>query len=223
MAGSRTRLTAADGFEFGVYQALPDGRPKGAVLVVQEIFGVNSHIRSVADGFAEHGYAAYAPQLFDRVERDLELGYSAEDARRGIEIARGKLSVDDALADIQACQQAASAHGKVSLVGYCYGGMLAWRSAAQVEGLSCAVAYYGGGIAGQLDLQPQCPVMMHFGERDAHIPLADVEKVRSAHPDVDVYLYPADHGFNCDQRDSYDPASAATALQRTLAFFGRHL
>jgi carboxymethylenebutenolidase len=223
MAGNHVRLSSADGFEFGVYQALPDGQPKGAILVIQELFGVNSHIRSVADRYAGHGYAAYAPQLFDRVEPDLELGYGPDDAKRGIEVARGKLSVNDAIADIQACQQAAAAHGKVGLVGYCYGGMLAWRSAALVEGLACTVAYYGGGIAGQLDLQPKCPVLMHFGERDAHIPLADVEKIRAAHPAVEVHVYPADHGFNCDQRGSYDATSAALALERTLAFFGRHL
>ncbi len=221
--GMQIQLQAEDGFKFGVYQATPEGPAKGALVVIQEIFGVNSHIRSVADTYAAQGYLALAPQLFDRVEPDLELGYQPEDARRGVEIARGKLRMGQTLQDLQATQQAAAAHGKVGLVGYCFGGMLAWRGAAQLTGISGAVAYYGGGIAAQLDLQPKCPVLMHFGERDAHIPLTDVEKIRQAHPAVEVHVYAADHGFNCEQRASHDPAAASQALARSLAYFQRHL
>ncbi len=221
--GQRTQITATDGFTLGAWEAAPVGKPKGAVVVIQEIFGVNSHIRDVVEGYAADGYYAIAPQIFDRVERGIELGYGGDDMQQGIALAFQKLDHKLTLLDLQAAIDRASVHGKVGVVGYCFGGLLTWRSACELQGVGAAVAYYGGGIAGETARSPRCPVMMHFGDRDAHIPLSDVEKVRAAHPGVEVHVYSADHGFNCDQRGSYDAAAAALARSRTLEFFARHL
>lgn len=222
--GERIGIESTDGFEFGAYRAAPAGEPRGAVVVLQEIFGVNSHIRAVADGYAAEGYLALAPQLFDRVAPDIELGYGEQDLGRGIEIAFQKLDHAAALADIGATVEAAAAPGlRVGVVGYCFGGLLAWRAACGLDGVAAAVCYYGGGIVRERDRQARCPVMMHFGERDAHIPLEDVDAIREAQPGASVYVYPADHGFNCDQRDSFDAGSAALAGSRTLEFFAGEL
>ena len=217
------QLRSADGFGFGVYQARPEGSPRGAVVVIQEIFGVNDHIRRVADGYAADGYLALAPQIFDRVEPSVELGYGESDMGRGIELAFQKLDHAQTLLDLQATVDLAAGAGRVGVVGYCFGGLLAWRAACQVSGVAAAVCYYGGGIAREAELEPRCPVMMHFGERDAHIPISDVEKIRAAQPDASVFVYPADHGFNCDQRGSFDADSAALARRRTLEFFQTRL
>jgi carboxymethylenebutenolidase len=221
--GERIELTAADGFTLGAWRATPAGAPKGAVVVVQEIFGVNAHIRDVTEGYAADGYLAIAPALFDRVEADVELGYDEAGMARGIDIARGRLSVDDALLDIGAAVRAAAAGGGVGVVGYCFGGLLAWLAACRVDGVACASSYYGGGVAGVADLEPRCPVIFHFGALDAHIPAAQVEQVRSARPECPVHVYDADHGFNCDHRASYDAAAAGLARERTLALFDAHL
>jgi carboxymethylenebutenolidase len=221
--GQQIQIRSQDGFGLGAYEASPSGTPKGAVVVIQEIFGVNGHIRQVTDGYAEAGYYALAPQIFDRVERDVELGYEEADMGRGIELAFQKLDRDLALQDIQAAIEAASVHGKVGVVGYCFGGLLTWLSACDLSGVSAASSYYGGGIAGEVNRSARCPVIMHFGELDAHIPLSDVEKVQAAQPDVDVFIYQADHGFNCDHRASYDAESAELARSRTLEFFNQHL
>lgn len=221
--GEATQITADDGFTLGAYQASPAGAPKGAVVVIQEIFGVNSHIREVVDGYAADGYYAIAPQIFDRVERDIELGYEEADMGAGIEIAFQKLDHAIALNDVQAAIDVASVHGKVGVVGYCFGGLLTWLAACELNGVSAASSYYGGGVADQANHTPKCPVIMHFGELDAHIPLSDVDKVRAAQPDVPIYVYPADHGFNCDHRASYDAEAAALAKERTLAFFAEQL
>ncbi len=221
--GEKAQITSVDGFTLGAYRAEPDGEPKAAVVVIQEIFGVNSHIRDVADGYAAEGYLVIAPQIFDRVERDIELGYEEADMGTGIEIAFQKLDQALALQDIQATIEAASVYGKVGVVGYCFGGLLTWLAACELQGLSAASAYYGGGVAGEAERKAKCPVIMHFGELDAHIPMSDVQKVKDAQPDVQVYVYAADHGFNCDHRASYHAESAASAKQRTLAFFAEQL
>ncbi|MDE0271297.1 MAG: dienelactone hydrolase family protein [Gammaproteobacteria bacterium] len=221
--GHRIELRAADGFELGAWESTPSGTPKGGVVVIQEIFGVNGHIREVVDGYAEAGYAAVAPQIFDRAEPNVELGYEEADMGRGIELAFQKLQMPNTLADIQAAIDHASAHGRVGVVGYCFGGLLTWLSACELTGVAAASSYYGGGVAGEAERSPKCPVIMHFGELDAHIPLSDVDKVKAAQPDVPVYVYAADHGFNCDHRASYDAPSADLARQRTLAFFQEHL
>lgn len=218
-------LASADGHRLGAYLATPAGKPpQGAIVVVQEIFGVNSHVRSVADGYAAEGYLALAPALFDRAERGIEIGYGEADVQRGIAL-RAKVPADSALADIAAAIVRAGAGGanKVGVVGYCWGGLLSWLAACRLDGLACAVCYYGGGMPEQKSLVPRCPVLAHFGERDQAIPVAGVEAFRAARPEVEVHLYPAGHGFNCDQRASFDAPSAQLARQRSLAFFARHL
>ena len=218
------QLTAADGFTFGAYEALPAGKPKGGVVVIQEIFGVNHHIRSVADGYAKEGYAALAPQIFDRAERNVELGYTNPDEmQKGIKLAFQDLKMAQTLLDLQAAIDSVGVHGKVGVVGYCFGGLMTWLSACELRGVAAASAYYGGGIAQEATRVAKCPVIMHFGERDAHIPLKDVETINKAQPKIEIFIYPADHGFNCVERGSYDATSAALATQRTLAFFGQHL
>ncbi len=221
--GEKVQLTSADGFDLGAYQAEPEGDAVGAVVVIQEIFGVNNHIREVVDGYAAAGYVAIAPQIFDRVEPDIEPGYEEADMGRGIEIAFQSLDRAVALQDIQAAIDAASVYGKVGVVGYCFGGLLTWLSACELDGVSAASAYYGGGLAAEAGRTARCPVMMHFGELDAHIPLSDVEQVRDAQPAADVFVYAADHGFNCDHRASYNAEAAALAKSRTEEFFAGHL
>lgn len=218
------QLTAADGHTFDAYEALPSGTPKGGVVVIQEIFGVNKHIREVVDGYAADGYAAIAPAIFDRVEANVELGYTEQaDFDKGLKLAFQDLRMEQTLQDLQAAIDAMAAHGGVGVVGYCFGGLLTWLSACELNNVAAASAYYGGGIAGEVGRSAKCPVMMHFGEKDAHIPMSEVETVRKGQPDVQVFVYDADHGFNCDHRASYDATSAATAKERTLAFFDKHL
>ena len=214
-------LQAADGHRLSAYRAVPAGKPRGALVVVQEIFGVNSHIRAVADGYAADGWLAIAPAMFDRVERGIELGYTPADIERGREL-KGGCSNDHALLDIAAAVDSVRAAGKVAVIGYCWGGTLAWLAACRQPGLSAAVSYYGGGIGEMIDLTPRCPVLAHFGERDASIPLSVPEALRTAHPDVEIHIYPAGHGFNCDQRGSFDAASAKLARERSLAFLKTH-
>ena len=220
--GENINLTAKDGATIGAYRSAPADEPKGGMVVLQEIFGVNHHIRAVADRYAAAGYLAIAPALFDRVEPGVELGYGEADRPRAMDI-RGKTKLEETLADIEAAVALAAAGGSVGVVGYCWGGTLAWAAATRLSGISAAVGYYGGGIARMLDEQPRAPVMLHFGERDKHIPLSDVEKIRTAHPEITVFVYPADHGFNCDERESYDAASAKEAQARTFAFFAENL
>ena len=215
-------LTAADGHRLAAHVAQPKGAPRGALVVVQEIFGVNSHIRSVADGFAADGYSVIAPALFDRVERGLELDYGDADVQRGRAL-KAACSNENAMRDVAAAIAQVRAAGRIGIVGYCWGGTLSWLAACELDGLAASVPYYGAGLPEMAALKPRCPVMAHFGERDAGIPLAGVEAFRSAQPGVTVHLYPAGHGFNCDQRGAYDAASAALARQRTLAFLHEHV
>lgn len=217
-------LVAEDGHSLQAYQATPAGTPKGGVVVLQEIFGVNAHIRAVADRYAAHGYSVLAPALFDRIECAVDLGYGQEDFAKAFELRR-TLDFQKAMLDIQASVKALKAPGggQVGIVGYCFGGTLAWMAAAHVHGVSAVSAYYAGGIGHFAFEKARCPVQFHFGERDQHIPLSEVDAIRQADPAPDVYLYPADHGFNCDHRESYDAESAALAERRTLDLFGREL
>lgn len=220
-------LTSADGFSFPVYVARPAGPPKAAIVVLQEIFGVNSHVRAVADSYAAQGYVAFAPAAFDRVERGVELGYTQADIERGVALkaAVQALPAPGVMADLQAVVTHALADGKVGMVGYCWGGLLAWRSACTLEGLHGAVAYYGGGMTmgEERERRPRCAVLCHFGDRDHAISNESVEAFRLAQPQVDVRVYQAAHGFNCDQRGSFDASAAKLAFERSLEFFGRHL
>jgi carboxymethylenebutenolidase len=221
--GQKIELTARDGHRFSAYRADPAGKPRGAVVVLQEIWGVNDHVRRVADGYAADGYVAVAPALFDRVERDVAMDeYTGDTRNRGFAVMQ-KVRPDDAMLDIAATVDSIAPAGKVAVVGFCFGGRLAWLAAARVSGLSAAVAYYGGGIPGMVAEQPRCPVILHFGERDQHIPVDSVREFSKAHPSLPVYLYAADHGFNCDQRASYDASSAKLARERTLEFLRKNL
>ena len=221
--GKMIDLTASDGFRLKAYRAEPSGTPKGAIIVIQEIFGVNGHIQRVADGYAQDGYVAIAPALFDRIRPGIELGYQPDDMQKGVAF-KGQSTTEAALRDIEAARDAVAEVGPVGVVGYCWGGFLAWLAATRLSGIAAAVSYYGGGIASVADETPRCPVLMHFGERDKHILPEHVEAVRKAHPTgAEIHVYPADHGFNCDERASYDAASARLALERTRAFFAAHL
>ena len=220
--GTMIELKAADGHTFDAYRAQPKGKPRGALVVVQEIFGVNSHIRSVTDGYAAEGYLAIAPAMYDRVKRNYDTGYTQEDIQAGVAIMQ-KLNWDQTMLDAKAAIDAAKPAGKVGIVGYCWGGTVAWVAAARLSGLACAAPYYGGAIPNFIAEQPKCPVMFHFGEQDHSITLEQAKKVAAAHPGATTHYYPAGHGFNCDQRGSYDAASAKLARERTVQFLRTHL
>jgi carboxymethylenebutenolidase len=216
-------LKAADGHDFSAYVARPEGEPIAGLVVVQEIFGVNAHIRSVADGYAKDGFLAIAPAIFDRYERGVELGYEGADMQKAVSFIP-KLNVDDSTADIAAAVEFAAAETgkKVGVIGYCWGGTLAWIAACRLP-ISVAVGYYGGQISRFVGETPAVPVMLHFGKQDAHIPAEDVEKVQSAHPQVEIYWYDAGHGFSCDARASYSAEAAKVARERSLNFLRKNL
>ena len=221
--GQDIKLTASDNFQLGAYRADPTGAPKAAVVVIQEIFGVNHHIRSVCDRLASEGYVAIAPAIFDRLEPNFQCGYSPD------EIANARKFVANPdwaamLRDTQAAIDAVSDVGAVGIVGFCLGGSVAYAAATKLKGLSAAIGYYGGAIVRFADDKPQVPTQLHFGEKDAGIPLADVETIRAKRPEVEIYIYPgAQHGFHCDERASYDKTSADIAWPRSLGFFAKHL
>ena len=222
--GTKIRLKAADGHEFDAYLAESSDPAHGAIVLIQEIFGVNSHIRSVADDYAAQGFHVVAPALFDRVQPNLELGYNPTDAAQGMKAAR-QIGMDAALLDVAASISHARAKWrglKVGVLGFCYGGSLAWLAATRLDP-AAAVCYYGGQIAANAAETPHCPVMLHFGAKDSHIGPEEIEKIRTAHPDLPLFIYDAGHGFNCDQRKDFEPESAKLARQRTLEFFNRHL
>jgi len=221
--GERVRLRAADGHELGAYRSEPSGGPRGGVIVLQEIFGVNTHIRDVTDGFAAEGYRALAPALYDRSSaKDVEMGYTKDDVARG-RMLREEFSWDDTVKDVEAAMNALRGEGlRVGSVGYCWGGSISFLSAVRLP-LDAAVVYYGGQILPYVNEKERCPLLMHFGKKDASIPASDVEAIQKAHPRAAVHLYDADHGFNCDQRAQYDLASSKLARERTLAFFAANL
>jgi carboxymethylenebutenolidase len=215
-------LTAADGHSLAAYRAGP-ADAKAALVIVQEIFGVNRHMRRVADSFAAAGYAVICPALFDRTERGVELGYTAEDVTRGRTL-RGRIDEHLTLLDILAAAAALPAGLPRGIVGYCWGGTVSWHGAVRSSAFQAAVGWYGGGIAAARDEKPRCPVQLHFGEVDGSIPLTDVSAIQAARPEVEVFVYQgAGHGFGCEERGSYVPADAEVAQERTLAFFRKHL
>lgn len=211
-------LTAADGHKFEAYRATPAGTPRGAIVVIMEIFGVNSHIRGLCDGFAADGYVAIAPAIYDRIQRNVELGYSPEDVAKGREL-RGKMNWDHVVTDVQTSVDAVKSAGRVGIVGYCYGGGVTWAAAAKVAGLSASVGYYGGPWADLAEWKPQCPVQIHVAAKDNLIPMSVSEKMKVLHPTLAVHVYDADHGFSCEQRVVYDPYAHELARARTMAFF----
>jgi carboxymethylenebutenolidase len=220
--GTMIQLTAADGHKFSAYRAEPAGKPKGAIIVVMEIFGVNSHIKKVTDEYAADGYLAIAPAMFDRVQPGLDIGYTPAD----IEVGRGimqKMKMDDAMKDVAAAMQNVASAGKIGIVGYCWGGTVAWKAASTLAGIACSVPYYGGGVPGLIGEQPKCPVMFQWGETDQSIPLDKAKEVAAAHKNLIHHFYPAGHGFNCDQRGSFNAESSKLARTRTLEFFAKHV
>ena len=221
--GEHIALRAADAQELGAYVAHPAGEPIAGLVVVQEIFGVNDHIRRVTDGWSRDGFFAIAPALFDRIEPNVELGYEGADMERARSFIP-KLDVEKSAIDVRAAvDYAAKVTGKkVAVVGYCYGGTLAWLAATRMP-VSAAVGYYGGQIARFAQEKPHCPVMLHFGRQDQHIPAEEVDKIHRAHPHVEIHWYDAGHGFNCDARASYNAEAAATARGRALRFLQEHL
>lgn len=228
--GQFVQLTAADGTEIPAWVAQPDGPVRGALVVAQEIFGVNAHIRNVTDRMAARGFLAIAPALFTRLEPDVQLGYDAESMARGkaLKAAAEALPDEGVLQDVRAAAQWAQQRvggQKVGMVGFCWGGLLTWRAANLVDELGAAVCYYGGGMTVEPEVlrTPLVPVLAHFGARDAHISIESVMAFSALHPEVQVHVYEADHGFNCDQRASFDQISAIQAKDRTLAFFDQHL
>lgn len=213
--GQSIDLSAADGHRFAAYLAEPAATPRGGIVVIQEIFGVTRHIREVADQYAAAGYLAIAPALFDRVEPNVEVPYT------DIQRAMGYLNAmnnDNVMLDVRAALERVRAAGKTGIVGYCWGGSVAYLAAARLD-LDAAVAYYGGGIDQHLKEKPRAPVMFHFGDQDTHIPMTAVDQIKAAYPQGVFHLYPAQHGFNCTDRASFEPASSKLALERSLAFF----
>jgi carboxymethylenebutenolidase len=225
--GHWTNLRAADGLEFPAYVAQPKGKPRAAVVVLQEIFGVNSHIREVADAYADAGYLAVAPSTFHRVKPGVELAYGPDDMSAGsaLKASVEALPAPGVLQDIQAAIDYATQSGKVAVLGYCWGGLLTWRSACLLNGLSAAVPYYGGGMTSEKEIsrQAKCPVLAHFSDQDHWIPLEGVEAFKKAHPEVQTHIYAAKHGFNCNHRAAFDAAAAALARERTMSFLDQHL
>jgi len=221
--GQNIELKTKDGQTISAYKAEPAGKPRGGIVVIQEIWGVNSHIRDVADRYAKEGYLAIAPAIFDRIEPGVKMDqYTQETMQKGFGYMQ-KVDQDKTLLDISAAVAEASKAGKVGVVGFCFGGRMAWLAAARVDGIAASVPYYGGGVPQLASEKPKVPVMLHFGEKDAHIPVASVEEFKKVHPTLPVYIYAADHGFNCDQRGSYDAAAAKLAQDRTLEFFRKHV
>ena len=217
--GQNIELIASDDHHLSAYLAEPPGKPRGGIVVVQEIFGVTRHIRDVADQYAAAGYVAVAPALFDRVERDVDLPYTDMQSAIGYMKA---MNTDKVMLDLRAAVERVRPAGKVGVVGYCWGGMLSYIAAARLP-IDAAVAYYGGGIQQHLGEKPRVPVMFHFGEKDTHIPLSAVAQIKAAYPEGTYHLYPAEHGFNCTDRASFEPECAKLALERSVDFFRRHI
>ncbi|MCC3306672.1 dienelactone hydrolase family protein [Sneathiella sp. HT1-7] len=215
--GELIELTAEDGHKLSAYKAFPVGKPKGGVVILQEIFGVNIHIKEVCDGYAQQGYIAIAPALFDRVDPNITLNYEQTDIQTGLGYMK-QIAADDALKDTDAAAKELADAGDITVIGYCWGGSLAYLAACRLSSISKAVGYYGGMIPQNLGEEPKVPIILHFGDQDASIPMSAVEEVKAKRPDIPVYIYSAGHGFNCDHRGSYDAESAKLALDRTLDF-----
>ncbi len=221
--GKLIELNAADGHSFAAYLAEPAGTARGGLIVVQEIFGVNSHMREVTDSFAADGYLAICPAYYDRVQRNFEVGYEPDDIKAGGAI-RSQLKWDDVMADTAAALARIKSAGKVGITGYCWGGTVAWVATARAPGLACAIPYYGGGIHDLITEQPKIPVMFQFGGEDKGIPMEKVQAIAAAHPSIPLHVYPgAGHGFTCDHRGSYHAESSKLARERTIEFLRKHV
>lgn len=222
--GKHFTLTASDSHQLGAYRADPAGTPKGGMVVIQEIFGVNQHIRKVCDDFAKEGYVAVAPALFDRTQKDYQSGYTPAEIEKSRTFV-AKPDWDAMLRDTDAALKDLKSVGPLGIVGFCMGGTIAFLAATRLSGLSAAVGYYGGRIVAFADEKPKCPVQLHFGEKDASIPMTDVETIKQKRSqDCEIFVYPdAGHGFHCDERGSFHKASADIAWKRTTEFFAKHM
>ena len=214
-------VTAKDHHQFSAYISQPSGKPKAGIVIIQEIFGVNTHIKEVTDLYASYGYLCIAPSLFDRIEKNIILNYDEKGVSKGRDLK--ELCDNYALKDIEASISVVSSAGKVGVIGYCWGGSLSWRIGCEVSHLSASVCYYGGDIPKLRDLKPKCNVLTHFGEFDKGIPIKDVRIFEKKRPEVHTYTYPADHGFNCDHRGQYDKTCAVIAFDRTLKFLEKNV
>jgi carboxymethylenebutenolidase len=231
--GQMVHLTSTDGAQIAAYQAESAAAPKGTVVVLQEIFGLNQHIRSVAEGYAQAGYFVIAPAMYHRVASGIELGYTQDDMTQAFALkASAEALLPKLLEDVQASIDYAARAGKaagapkslkVGVVGYCWGGLMSWRAAQRLQGLAASAPYYGGGMTQELKAPLHCPTMAHLSDQDDYVPMDGVAALHKAYPQVTLHLYAAKHGFNCDERASYDQVSADLARQRTLAFFAQHL
>ena len=221
--GTDITLKASDGHEFSAYLCEPGDDERGAIVVVQEIFGVNAHIRDISERFSQLGYRTIAPALYDRIERDFEGGYTAKDVERGRDFkSAANENLEGVLADLIAAKDEVSRAGSVGITGFCWGGFITWLAASRLD-FQAASCYYGGGIIDFNDEKPNCPTILHFGSQDQSIPMADVERISSSHTDIIVHVYDADHGFNCDMRDQFDPRAANIAGMRTFELFNQHI
>jgi carboxymethylenebutenolidase len=221
--GATISLRTQDGHSTSVYEARPDGVPRGGLILLQEIFGITAHIRRVCDGYARRGYHVVAPALFDRIRPGIELGYLKDDAATGREL-RSRIPWEQVLSDVAAARQYARASGKVATLGYCWGGTVSWRAATQLDGVAGAVCYYATQIDAYVTEKPRCPVLMHFGESDPIATLDQAGRLRAAQgADVEIQVYPAGHGFNCDEIPGFHPPSAELALRRSLDFLSVHI
>jgi carboxymethylenebutenolidase len=219
LKGKMEKMKMSDGAEIGVYHVQPNVARRGGLVLIQEIFGVTEHIMELCDGYAAEGYEVLGPAIYDREAPNFQATYSPEDIQKAIKIARGEHPFDLSVADAQVCIDDLKKRGNVFITGYCYGGSVTWAAAGRCTGLSAASGYYGGNIGQMIDLNPKCPTILHFGEQDHGIPMEIVTKVKDAHPDVKVYVYPDGHGFNSDRRTDYHEESAKLARQRTLDLF----
>jgi carboxymethylenebutenolidase len=223
------KLTASDGHELKAYVAKPTGEAIGAVVIIQEIFGVNQSIRDVADSYAADGFLAIAPAIFDRYERDLELGYGEADMKKAFSLYPG-LDPNVTLLDIAAAfKWAKETTGKgTGVLGFCYGGLVTWLSATRGESFGfkpdCCVGYYAGGIGNVAKEEPVCPVLLHFGGADSHIGSDQIDAVKTAHPQVEIAIYDGvEHAFANHKRPPYNAAAAAVARERSLEFLKANL
>ncbi|MEJ0028273.1 MAG: dienelactone hydrolase family protein [Rhizomicrobium sp.] len=220
--GKMEKMTMSDGAQIGVYRVQPEGARRGGLVLIQEIFGVTEHIMELCDGYAADGYEVLGPALYDREHPNFQATYSPEDIQTGIKLARAEHPFDLSIADTQTCIDDLKARGAVFITGYCYGGSVTWAAAGRCTGLAAAAGYYGGNIGQMIDLEPKCPTILHFGEKDHGIPMETVQKIAAAHPKVQVFLYDAGHGFNSDRRTDFNPDAAALARKRTLELFRAH-
>lgn len=223
MSAQSISLQTSDGHTLSAYEARPDKSPRGGIVLLQEIFGITGYIRSVCDGYAREGYHVVAPALFDRLRAGIVLGYSKDDAVKGREL-RAQIPWEKTFADVEAVKARVAGAGKIATLGYCWGGTISWRAAGHVDGIAAAVCYYGTQIAPYTSEQPHCPVLMHFGDKDHIATLEHAGALRAAQgAQVEIQVYPAGHGFSCDETPNYHAASAALALRRTLDFLAAHI